>query len=292
MPLSLLLLFFLAGWVDPRLDPGDTPRPAATASAAVPPPPPSAPASVEPVRCASTHECATPLVPPPPQEPPEAPPDAVATPGACPPEMVLVLGDYCFTAQQDCLEWMDSEIPLAARKRCARFAPTRCLGEKKHMRFCIDRLEHARTPDDLPTSDLSWTMAREQCEAQGKRLCYEQEWTLACEGPDMLPYPYGLERDASRCNHDRMDLVAKGKMLDHRHKASDHADCKSPYGVVNMVGNVDEWVWLEKGYPPQRSGLKGGWWLAGRNRCRPTTGGHDEHFREVQTGFRCCKGAT
>jgi hypothetical protein len=33
---------------------------------------------------------------------------------------------------------------------------------------------------------------------------------------------------------------------------------------------------------------KGGWWLAGRNRCRPATTAHDEHYCDFQTGFRCC----
>ena len=202
--------------------------------------------------------------------------------------MVLIHGDFCLTVHQECLEWMDAELPLEARKRCARFAPSKCLGSRRHLRFCIDRLEQAKSPDDLPINDLSWTLAKEQCEAQGKRLCHEPEWTFACEGEEMRPYPYGFERDARRCNHDRTDLVVKNKMKDNRHKASDHPECTSPFGVQNMVGNVDEWVILEKGYPPMRSGLKGGWWLAGRNRCRPTTGGHDEYYHDTQTGFRCC----
>lgn len=214
---------------------------------------------------------------------------AGAAASGCPAEMVKVEGEYCDRVQQDCLEWMDQEIPLEARKRCARFAPSKCIGGKRRVSFCIDRLENATAPDEIPTGDISWTLSRDQCEARGKRLCFEPEWTYACEGPEMLPYPYGLERDARRCNHDRTDLVAKNKMLDHRKPASSNPTCLSPFGVQNMVGNVDEWVVLEKGYPPQRSGLKGGWWLAGRNRCRPTTGGHDEYFHEVQTGYRCCK---
>ena len=37
----------------------------------------------------------------------------------------------------------------------------------------------------------SWYAARDACSAQGKRLCGESEWTLACEGEEHLPYPYG-----------------------------------------------------------------------------------------------------
>ena len=33
------------------------------------------------------------------------------------------------------------------------------------------------------------------CDKDGKRLCMETEWELACEGEQMLPYPTGYERD-------------------------------------------------------------------------------------------------
>src|SRR5262249_7430695 len=158
--------------------------------------------------------------------------------------------------------WLDQESPGAPQKRCARFAqPSRCVAERKHMRFCIDRLENAKSPDDLPVTDVSWTMAKAMCEAAGKRLCNESEWIFACEGREMLPSPYGFERGQGMCNFDREDLVEKGKMLDHRKPVQSFPRCVSPFGVQNMVGNADEWVWLEKGYPPMRSGLKGGWWL-------------------------------
>jgi sulfatase modifying factor 1 len=286
----VLFAVVLAGCVDPALDREESrrtlPAPTPQQAAALPVPP-----------CALSStpgELCSPAEPPPPEETPDpAPHEEIpqAPPDACPPGMVLVHGDSCLTVHQECLEWMDTELPLEARKRCARFAPSKCLGGRRHLRFCIDRLEQSKAPGDLPINDLSWTLAKEQCEAQDKRLCHEPEWTFACEGPEMNPYPYGFERDAKRCNHDRTDLVVKNKMKDNRHPANDHPTCVSPFGVQNMVGNVDEWVILEKGYPPMRSGLKGGWWLAGRNRCRPTTGGHDEFYHDTQTGFRCCKDA-
>lgn len=262
--------------------------PAITASAPVPTPEPSCALSSTPGSLCSPLE-----LPKPEETPTPLPHDDGHGPsvGACPEEMVLIHGDACETAIQECLVWMDTELPLEARKRCARFAPSKCRGGQKHMRFCIDRLEMAKSPEDLPLNDLSWTVAKEQCEAQEKRLCYDPEWTFACEGEEMSPYPYGFERDAKRCNHDRTDLLEKNRMKDNRHPANAHPECVSPFGVQNMVGNVDEWVILEKGYPPMRSGLKGGWWLAGRNRCRPTTGGHDEYYHDTQTGFRCCKDA-
>jgi len=37
-----------------------------------------------------------------------------------------------------------------------------------------------------------------------------------------------------------------------------------------------------------RSALKGGWWMPARNRCRPATTAHDNFFKELQIGIRCC----
>lgn len=225
------------------------------------------------------------------------PPDAVSSvsPPACPPEMVLVEGNYCPVSQQTCLQWIDEGSTFLPNHRCARFAePSRCLSkERVFMRFCIDRDEHGDPSSGLPDADVSWTMAAQVCQSEEKRLCAEAEWVFACEGPDMLPYPTGFTRDATVCNYDRTDLMdGHGGLKDLRKRAGDLPRCTSPFGVRNMVGNVDEWV-VREGvtFPPFRSALKGGWWMAARNRCRPATTAHDEHYRDKQTGFRCCRDA-
>ncbi len=50
---------------------------------------------------------------------------------------------------------------------------------------------------------MSWVDAKKQCEDIGKRLCTEEEFNFACEGEAMLPYTYGYERDAAKCNIDK-----------------------------------------------------------------------------------------
>jgi Sulfatase-modifying factor enzyme 1 len=214
-----------------------------------------------------------------------------AGPGGCPPEMVLVEGQYCTEVRQDCLEWM--EPPSNKFARCAKFAPSECVGKRVHQRFCVDRDEYAKPGDPLPEGNTSWTEAKATCEGEGKRLCLETEWQFACEGEEMLPYPYGLQRDASRCNHDRADLLdpVSGKLRDYRMPASELQQCTSPFGVRNMTGNVDEWVVRDWTGGDFRSALKGGWWMPARNRCRPATTAHNESYVDVQTGFRCCKDA-
>ena len=109
----------------------------------------------------------------------------------------------------------------------------------------------------------------------------------------MLPYPTGYDRDPAACNVDRSDLLdrASGKLRDLRRPVSELGQCTSPFGVRSMIGNVDEWVWRDRSPGDFRSALKGGWWMPARDRCRPATTAHGEHFRDVQTGVRCCADA-
>ena len=211
--------------------------------------------------------------------------------GPCPSGMILVEGEHCPDAEQVCLKWLDP--PPYQNLRCGEYAkPAKCKGKTVHRRFCIDRDEVAEGEGDgaLPVVNKSWVEAKAMCEARGARLCKEAEWEFACEGPEMSPYPYGWKRDSSVCNLDRTDLGgANDKLKDHRAPVSAFPDCKSPFGVHDMVGNVDEWVEREGQAAPHRSALRGGWWLPGRNRCRAATLGHDESYSGKQVGFRCCK---
>jgi formylglycine-generating enzyme required for sulfatase activity len=205
--------------------------------------------------------------------------------------MVLVQGQYCTDARQECETWLDP--PTQHLARCARFAPSVCVGQRVPKRFCVDRDEYVAPGDSLPLSDVSWTDARNLCERQSKRLCMESEWEFACEGEKMLPYPTGYERDSNACNFDRGDLVdpVTGLLRDQREPPSKLELCSSPFGVRAMSGNVDEWVRRDRSWGEWRSALKGGWWMPARDRCRPATTAHGEHFHQLQTGVRCCADA-
>jgi formylglycine-generating enzyme len=219
---------------------------------------------------------------------------------ACPGGMVLVEGSWCPEVSQPCVEWKDDPAKTQFA-RCARYAePSTCKSHREPTRFCIDKYESA---DDsgMPAADVSWTQAAAACQAVGKRLCKEHEWVFACEGEEMRPYPYGFVRNPAVCNFEISEGLAtnKGELADKRQPVTANPDCVSPFGVVNMVGNIDEWVVLDKPHYSQvnggrkmMSGLKGGWWGPLRNRCRPTTVDHDEFFHELQTGYRCCADAS
>jgi sulfatase modifying factor 1 len=238
---------------------------------------------------------------------PQPSPSASPSDEACPPDMVGVEGDYCPAVGQKCLRWLDSETKL----QCAEFerAPTSadCPMKTQHKRFCVDRYEWPNKVGALPRYMASWNEAKSSCERIGKRLCSDTEWTLACEGPARQPYPYGggYVRDDRACNIDKPYIwphpekifapKTQGEelaRLDQREPSGSRPACVSPYGVSDMVGNVDEWVVNESQFgKPYQSGLKGGYWGPVRTRCRPMTTAHDESFRYYQIGFRCCGAA-
>jgi formylglycine-generating enzyme required for sulfatase activity len=228
--------------------------------------------------------------------------------------MVRVEGEYCPGAIQRCIE---HHPEYAARKekdptvseRCLRYDKSRCLSKKKvELAFCMDRYEYPNQLGEKPWILVSWLQAKSLCEKENKRLCTEDEFNLACEGPEMLPHVYGYERDATKCNidkdyrqpdHSRQMLTytdclksdwckAEIERLDQRHAIGATNSCVSWAGIVDLNGNVNEWVELPGKESPHRSGLKGGWWGPVRNRCRPTVKFHKEYDYGYEAGFRCC----
>ncbi len=123
-----------------------------------------------------------------------------ATP-ACKAGMKLVSGDYCTRVEQKCLKsWYD---PSNKKTVCERFDPAvRCVGTKVPTRFGIDTYEWPNVRGKRPEVMNRYHQAQVKCAAAGKRLCTETEWTLACEGPKRLPFPYGFVRDTQACHGD------------------------------------------------------------------------------------------
>jgi formylglycine-generating enzyme required for sulfatase activity len=226
-----------------------------------------------------------------------------ADPSGCPSDMVEVAGDACPWVEQVCIKQVDPKHP--ERDRCAEFAATaKCVGSAAHRHFCIDRYEWPNQAGVKPVVAIDWFGARDRCAAAGKRLCLDSEWTLACEGQEHLPYPYGSARNAQACNIDKPYILpddakwndprtrdAELARLDQREPSGTRDSCVSPYGVFDMTGNVDEWVVNETGREEERpyvSGLKGGYWGPVRDRCRPMTTDHNQTYSYYQIGFRCC----
>ncbi len=247
--------------------------------------------------------------------------------GLCPADMMTIDGDYCTDVQETCLVWVDAHGKTSKAAipddhdsgRCGVFKqPTVCRGAKVHKHFCIDKYEYPNVAGERPQTWMTWYDVKNACESKGKRLCEKSEWTFACEGPDMQPLPYGdgYHRDSTACNIDnpvpssikhllkvsRRDSP-EGKILDSLLiPAGSNPRCVSPFGVFDMVGNVDEFInnpaghhWKSKNENhgkvdrgPFISGLVSGHVFGVRNACRPMTPGHNESFSWYETGGRCC----
>ncbi|MEZ4443790.1 MAG: SUMF1/EgtB/PvdO family nonheme iron enzyme [Polyangiaceae bacterium] len=251
-------------------------------------------------------------LPPAPAEGPSAPtppPSAVPTapepapPSACPEGMLLVEGRYCTELEMTCLEkW---EAPQNHLWVCERFAPeTRCVGEEVPKRFCIDRYEFPNVKGVRPMVMQNFYQAQVHCARRGKRVCTESEWTMACEGPKRLPFPYGFVRDATKCHGDRpWDRPSMDKFIERDpvelerlwqgKKSGESPACVSDYGVYDMSGNADELAASETHGKGPRSDFDnvttGGPWYKGvRNQCRPKIYSHDESFAYYYLSWRCC----
>ncbi len=254
---------------------------------------------------------------------------------ACPAGMLEVRGSYCTELEHLCIEGHETKVvqkivggvskkigvavPVHCPNGCAvphycdvfLKGHAVCTGEEKPEHFCIDDYEYPNAPGALPRVMVTWIDAKKTCEAEGKRLCGDDEWTLACEGPERFPYPTGWVRDNKACNIDvwtpmvnenrlfssNKDIAAaEFRRLDHRTANGARPGCASAYGVHDLTGNVDEWT-TNATMPgasftaiPYVSVLKGGHWIANfpRNRCRPSTPGHAPYFYSYAQGFRCC----
>jgi len=162
---------------------------------------------------------------------------------------------------------------------------------KQYRQFCTETgYEMPNTPEwgwknNHPIVNVSWFDAKAYADWAGVQLPTEEQWEKAARGTDGRIYPWGNGWDASKCvcsvskrrySTKSVGIIPKGA---------------SPYGCLDMAGNVWEWCadWYDNS---QRTRcLRGGSWYYGYTeyfRCayRYCSG---PYLRGDNCGFRCAK---
>jgi formylglycine-generating enzyme required for sulfatase activity len=149
------------------------------------------------------------------------------------------------------------------------------------------------TKADHPVTIVSWAQAVAYCAWASKRLPTEAEWEKAARGLGARRYPCGDRFEPEQVNAGYTAGTAA---------VGSDPGCPSPYGVLDMAGNVWEWTSsLYKPYPydpgdgredPTARGPRvnrGGSWYYGAWYARTTYRATANHIyrRIADLGFRC-----
>jgi formylglycine-generating enzyme required for sulfatase activity len=162
---------------------------------------------------------------------------------------------------------------------------------------------------DHPVTCVSWDAARSYCLWVGGQLPSEAQWEKAARGTDGRLYPWGDAFDGAlvnycdaQCGFEQMDQAYDDGFAKTAPVGSFPA-AVSPYGALDMAGNVWEWVFdwyddLYYGKSPERNPggpnagahrvVRGGSWYTNRAGVRTAYRFHTEPGSVYGLlGFRC-----
>lgn len=173
----------------------------------------------------------------------------------------------------------ETEVTVDQYRACV--AARGCTSPEETQAPCND---HDGVPGDHPINCVSWNAATRFCRWAGGRLPTEAEWAFAASGgeQDRL-YPWGSDAPERRVCWQRS---ASSGTCGVRTLPAD----RSPFGVLDMAGNVGEWTadWHE---PEHTRAVRGGAWdtddddglrVTARRGYVPTRGLANIGFRCVQ----------
>jgi formylglycine-generating enzyme required for sulfatase activity len=148
---------------------------------------------------------------------------------------------------------------------------------------------------DHPVTSVTWENAYAYCSWTGRRLPTEAEWEKAARGKSGFIYPWGNLPDDSLLNYNSLEKDTT--------PVNAYPGGASPYGVLDMAGNVWEWVndWYDDDYyndspkfnpPGPDSGsyrvIRGGGWKDTKRDVRSANRGPQVPTNTDSTiGFRC-----
>lgn len=161
-------------------------------------------------------------------------------------------------------------------------------------------IDHKKQPgqqhwpvDKHPRENVSWHDAVAFCRWLGDKLGYEVrlptewEWQWAAEGHTGYKYPWGSEFDKNKCNTKESGI---GQIT----PVDMYLAGASPFGVMDMAGNVCEWC-LNRAMTPSNTDLSGATLRVVRGGSWDDNAGfarlsyrdwNTAHFRCDEDGFR------
>ncbi len=140
------------------------------------------------------------------------------------------------------LAFLNSKGPNSHRNGCDGQVCAATRAEDQNSNIIFDSANYRVNPvlNNFPVTGITWYGAKAYCETIGRRLPTEAEWERAARGPQNFLYPWGNTFDVTLANTSRPRVEAS---LDGAEAVDSYPSGASAYGMLNMAGNVAEWVY-------------------------------------------------